>query len=226
MQRHKDIIVNAILRRRYHGRVFISGTGRAGTTLLVQLMSDLGLNTGFSSETAATGDASSGPSRYFEVARAGLERDPFDPQNPFIVKSPFLCDFLPRIVASGIDIDHIFIPIRRLEDAAESRRLVQAQSHCEPAAAPVPGGLFGTDEPEKQDLVLAQKLYRLVYNATCHNIPMTFLDFPRFAYDADYAFAKLQGMLPLTSRSAFKAIHSKRVRRDLIHDFEKLSTAE
>jgi hypothetical protein len=221
MQRHKNILRNAILCRRYRGRVFISGTGRAGTTLLIQLMSDLGLNTGFSSETATTGDASSWPSRYFEMARAGLERDPFDPHNPFIVKSPFLCDFLPRIVASGIDIDHIFIPIRRLEDAAESRRLVQAQSGCEPAGAPVPGGLLGTEAPEKQDLVLAQKLYRLVYNATCHNIPMTFLDFPRFAYDADYAFAKLQGMLPLTPRSAFKAVHAKRVRGDLIHDFKK-----
>lgn len=100
MLRHHDASSDTIPAERFVGRVFISGTGRTGTTLLVQLLSDLGLNTGFSPETATTGDASSGPARYSATVRAGLERDPFDPANPFIVKSPFLCDFLPRVVGS------------------------------------------------------------------------------------------------------------------------------
>ena len=50
------------------GRILISGTGRAGTTFLVQLLTELGLDTGYS-------DPERVAMTYSEQARAGLEWD-------------------------------------------------------------------------------------------------------------------------------------------------------
>ena len=78
------------------GRLYISGTGRAGTTFLMQLFTELGLDTGFK----RVSDNKS----YFPTARAGLEQDLFDRKGPRIVKSPFLCDHVDDVLAAGFKI--------------------------------------------------------------------------------------------------------------------------
>jgi len=74
--------------------IVITGTGRAGTTFLVQLLTHLGLDTGFDVDTI---DLS-------PIARASLETDIRDPNAPYIVKSPFLCDLAEEVVASSVRI--------------------------------------------------------------------------------------------------------------------------
>jgi hypothetical protein len=64
--------------------VIISGTGRAGTTFLVQLLTELGLDTGLTDSHTDI----------FENCNAGMEKDLREPDAPYIVKSPFLCDYL------------------------------------------------------------------------------------------------------------------------------------
>jgi hypothetical protein len=56
----------------------ISGTGRAGTTFLVVLLTRLGLDTGFAEETMMID----------EIARAGLEHAFIEPTSPYLIKSP------------------------------------------------------------------------------------------------------------------------------------------
>ena len=68
--------------------VIISGTGRAGTTFLVQLLTALGLDTGFDSPTSGI----------FENCRAGMEWDLRHPNAPYIIKNPWLCDYLHEIM--------------------------------------------------------------------------------------------------------------------------------
>ncbi|MEK6322241.1 MAG: hypothetical protein AABN33_11210 [Acidobacteriota bacterium] len=63
--------------------VVISGTGRAGTTFLVQLLTHLGLNTGLDVNTM----------ELYPIARAGLEMDIRDANAPYIVKDPFLNNY-------------------------------------------------------------------------------------------------------------------------------------
>ena len=104
------------------GRIYISGTGRAGTTFLISLLTEIGLDTGFSS---AEGDGS-----YYETARAGLEKDIFDRDGPAIIKSPFLCDHLDEIIALGMSVSHIIIPVRNFQDAAKSREFVQRRQQA------------------------------------------------------------------------------------------------
>src|SRR5882762_280395 len=70
--------------------VVITGIGRAGTTFLVQLLTNLKLETGYTAETLQKG--------IDENARAGLENDVQNDKAPYIVKSPWFCDYAAEVV--------------------------------------------------------------------------------------------------------------------------------
>lgn len=186
-------------------KIVITGTGRAGTTFLVQLLTKLGLDTGYTPETLQRD--------YFNHCSAGLEHDLEHPKAPFIVKSPLLCESLPGIMERRtIVIDHAIIPMRALDDAAKSRIRVGGEGET-------PGGLWGTDRAEDQKAVLAEKFHQLIHTLTAHDIPHTFLNFPQFARDADYTFRKLSWLFPHVSHEEFVAIFRATARPDLIHTF-------
>ena len=136
------------------GKVFISGTGRAGTTLLVQLLTELGLDTGF--------DRSSLDESYFSSARAGLEWDLSDRNGPRFQKSPFLCDRLGEIVSRGDKIDLLIVPVRAISDAAKSRLKVQFETTGKEDGDAVAGGLWSTSSGSEQETILREKLTKLV----------------------------------------------------------------
>lgn len=186
-------------------KIVITGTGRAGTTFLVQLLTKLGLDTGYTSETLQRD--------YFNHCSAGLEHDLEHPEAPLIVKSPLLCESLPGIMERRtIVIDHAIIPMRALDDAANSRIRVGGEGET-------PGGLWGTGQAEQQKAVLAEKFHQLIHTLTVHDIPHTFLNFPQFARDADYTFRKLSWLFPHVSREDFIATFRSTARPDLIHNF-------
>ena len=82
---------------RHH--VVISGTGRSGTSFLVQLLTHLGLHTGYNEESVAL------PS----IERAGLELDVRLSDAPYIIKSPWLCDYIGEVLSNpDIQIDTPF----------------------------------------------------------------------------------------------------------------------
>lgn len=189
-------------------KVIITGTGRAGTTFLVRLLTTLGLDTGYTPKNW--------PRDYFAHCDAGLERDLAAPDAPYIVKNPALCETLESILADGrVLIDHAFIPIRELEAVASSRIRVGGADES------VPGGLLKNPNPVFQKAVLAEMFHRLVHTLVARDIPHTFLLFPRFACDADYAYVRLRpilGYMPLeTFRKAFALVSNPA----LIHDFSR-----
>ncbi|MGJ0515811.1 MAG: class I SAM-dependent methyltransferase [Methylomicrobium sp.] len=190
--------------------VIISGTGRAGTTLLVQLLTTLGFDTGFQD----------GGGEVFENCNAGLEIPLTKLHAPFIVKDPRLCDYLEdSILNHNKVIEHAIIPVRKLYDAAQSRRDVQNRtketlnSNNNP-----PGGLWDTLSGEDQEGVLAKKFFKLVYILTKYKIPVTFLEFPRFAVDPDYLYDALAPIFHI-NREKFNAAFIKVVEPNAIHQF-------
>lgn len=182
--------------------LIIAGTGRAGTTVLVELLAACGLDTG------------SDQMRYFARSNAGLERA-FDPDtSPYVVKNPYLSDDLPRLLEEGLDpslIDAVIVPVRDLDDAANSRIAVFAAHGLR-----APGGLWREQRPSRQRALLAESFYRLVTSASDHGIRVVTLSFPDFVDDPEYAWRSLDGVLPGVDHATFLDVFRATVRRELV----------
>ena len=190
---------------RHH--TIISGTGRAGTTLLVRVLTRAGLDTGFTPETFPIDPVSAG----------GLELDIREPGCPTIVKSPWIASYIGEVLADPtIAIDHAIICMRDLYSAAESRRRVQRVAGD---AREAWSGLFMTRRAKDQERVLAELFHQLIFHLTAHNVPLTFLHFPRFARDAEYLADTLRPVFPSLSRTALTAALRAEVSPELIHTF-------
>lgn len=185
-------------------RIVITGTGRSGTTLLVQILTDLGFDTGFSSDA-----------RIDESTNAGLETRLDAPDAPRIVKSPNLSRRLDEILTAGAAVvEHVIIPMRDLEVAAASRvRATRYGSNLH-----VRGGLFGTTNAAKQQEALALLNYQLMYTLAKHDVPHTLLLFPRFANDGDYLYEHLSFLDPAIPRERWVEVVAARARPELIHE--------
>ncbi|MGA3113216.1 MAG: hypothetical protein ABSF90_02150 [Syntrophobacteraceae bacterium] len=201
---------------RHH--VIISGTGRAGTTFLVQLLTALKLDTGF--ENPASGIS--------PESNAGMELDIRQANAPYIIKSPWLCDHLDEAIRGNpIIIDHAIVPIRDLYSAAESRRAVSKKSAL--SSRPdddVPGGLWHTKVPEKQESVLTRQLYNLFFVIAKHDIPVTLLHFPRLVNEPEYLYKKIAFLLPNIGYDVFLQYFREVGKPELVHDFKPILNAE
>lgn len=185
-------------------KIIITGTGRAGTTFLVRLLTELGLDTGFTRENWRE--------HVHAHCAAGLEKDLAAPDAPRIVKDPDLCERLPAILAAGrIVVEHALVPVRELEAAAASRVRIGANA---------PGGLVGTADADHQRAVLAERFHHLVETLVQHDIPHTFLAFPRFACDAAYCYERLHFLLDGVTFREFEAAFARVADPKLIHQFQ------
>lgn len=190
--------------------LIISGTGRCGTTFLVQLFTVLSLDTGF-----ADPSSSISPN-----CNAGMEWDIRHPNAPYIVKSPWLCDFLDDLLDAGrIIIDHAIIPVRDLYSAAESRRNVTRRTDKALHTGDIPGGLWHTDRPEQQEAILANQLYKIIYTIAKRDIPMTLMYFPRLVHDPKYLYGKIEFALKGIGYERFSEAYGRVVKPELVHEF-------
>lgn len=165
------------------GHILISGTGRAGTTLLVKYFTVLGFDTGFPSDATTLG------------TNTGLEL--VEEPRPYIIKSPLYATSIGSLLDRGaLAIKCCIVPVRRLSDAAESRRRVYQE------ALPVGGqqyamdqpGSITTNDPNNQETVLALGFYGLIEALVRHRVPLHFLYFPAFAESADELYMGLRSI--------------------------------
>lgn len=152
----------------------ISGTGRAGTTLLMRILGRAGMNIGFDMNNLPID----------QIAHAGLELDLRDKPDCDIVKSPHIASYIEEAFDDKeIAIDRAIICMRPLFDVAESRRKVQKLNSTD---AEVAGGLTYTSDPELQESVLAQMFFNLLFHLSKNEVPIIFLHYPRFALNSAY----------------------------------------
>ncbi|MEQ9409320.1 MAG: hypothetical protein RIK87_16410 [Fuerstiella sp.] len=206
--------------------VIVTGTGRAGTSFLVELLTRLGQDTGFSANDLV--------SKKCRNARAGLEHDVRSSRCPYIVKSPQFCDHAEEVIRrDDIVIDHMFIPIRDLGAAAESRRHVERTASTDLPLVrrliyrlgiwPPPGGLWRTHStvPGEQESVLSVQIYNLVLALADTSVPVTFLRYPRLVTDGPYLFSKLNPVLQNVSSETFASVFGGTSRPELVHQFNE-----
>ena len=187
-------------------KIVITGTGRAGTTLLVRLLDELGLDTGL----AAGQLTPYGPS-----VRAGLECRVDDPDGPTVVKDMTL-GFRMRAVLEGgeVRIAHVLLPTRRLDIAAASR--VRAAGY---GRLPFRrGALTGTMRPSEQERVLEGMRAEILGALAEFEVPYTELEFPRFARDAPYTHQALGFLVPWATLEDVQVALASVVRPELIHE--------
>jgi hypothetical protein len=212
-------------------KVIITGTGRAGTTFLVHLLTELGLDTGYApsevqghiNSRCHAGLEYEGWGRRRKRTVSDWLRQPKHaihdllngpPPAPYIIKSPALCETLGQLITGrDLAIDHVYIPIRNLEAAALSRVRVGG------AHGSVPGGLWKTDNPLQQKAVLAEMFFNLVHTLALHDLPHTLLLFPRLVEDWVYVRQKLSFLVKDIDPKSFRAAFEKVADRSLVHDF-------
>jgi hypothetical protein len=192
-------------------KVIITGPGRSGTTFLMQLLTDLGFDTGFDQESMQVSD----------LSHAGLEQGLFTrphrkaPLTPnYIIKSPLISDNLQLgCEREDLVVDHVYIPIRPIEDVARSRARVSdlAPDH--------PGGLDQGLDLEGQMNRTARSLYTLLDTITRYDLPHTFIAFPRLTQEPQYLYQRLQFLCSGIDYVSFRRAFESRVKPELVHNF-------
>ena len=207
------------------GHILIGGTGRAGTTLLVQWFTAMGFDTGFTLEEAqGGGDPISHGGLEHALSRTLAAGEPL----PHVAKSPWFGPKLAAYVARGeLRVEAAIVPLRDLYAAAESRRQVSTRAE-EAGLDPHkhPGGILGAgrigDEArKKQERQLARRFYELVHTLVALDVPIFFLRFPEFARGEQDLYAALEPLLVRhgVREDLARAALARVVRPELIHDF-------
>jgi hypothetical protein len=210
--------------------LLIAGTGRAGTSVLVKYLAELGLNTHIAVQGKASWD---------EDAHAGLEDLILHggEELPYVVKSPWLHEFVDEVLErDDITIDGVIIPVRNLADAASSRSIRELQNvhrvHERMAEenktwdtwGTTPGGILYSLNPLDQARLLAVGFHHLIERLTRADVPIYLLAFPRFTEDPEYLFSTLKDCLPSSiDLDAAFAAHRSVVDLDKVRVAEELS---
>ena len=197
-----------------------------GLPFWVGLLTRLGLETGFSADDIV--------STQFKDSRAGLEYDVRHKDCSYIVKSPWFCDYAEEVICrDDIVIEHVFIPVRGLNAAAESRRHVFKSSVSNlPFVSRLKqmirprkfgGGLWHTRSSKqgRQEEILLRQIYKLMLAISDTTVPVTFMRYPRIIKDSQYLIDKLKPVLGNITYKSFCSVFSKTVRPELVHSFDK-----
>jgi hypothetical protein len=171
--------------RRHHA--VIAGTGRAGTTFLVQFFAACGIETGDVTELD-------------ERANAGLEIPLNSPNAPYLAKDPWLYTYCDSLDLNELAIDVVILPLRDLHDAAASR-LIQEKSRVIEGMSDhfafsneygvVSGGSVYSLETLDLERQLAVGFYKVLHWAVANDLRVILADFPRLVDDRDYLLDSL-----------------------------------
>ena len=190
----------------------ITGTGRSGTTFIVEVLTALGVDTGFD---------------YINIqkhvhSRAGLEINLLEAVSPpYVIKDPsFMLYFQDVIERKDLVLDHVFIAIRDVYAASQSRRYVETITDKQKYNdGGVPGGLTGTLNPEEQESVLLSRMFDLALQLSQTDCDITYLHYPLLVEDSEYLYVKLRPILKGVSQKQFDEVFNLIVDRGLTHKF-------
>ncbi|MFX1716116.1 hypothetical protein [Paraburkholderia sp. A1RO-5L] len=208
--------------------LLIAGTGRAGTSFLVQYLTACGLETHQTLHPDAKLD---------ENANAGLEDVPVPGVDmPYVLKSPWLYEFVERLLErDDIQLDAVVMPMRDIVEAATSRVTLSLQErfgniHLDQEHTlwetwgTAPGGVVYSLNPIDQARLLAMGFHQVIHALVHKDVPIVFLDFPRLVTDGDYLFEQLRPVIgsKVSWETAIEA-HRKTARPEFVRTGNELS---
>jgi len=157
-------------------KIYITGTGRCGTTFLIKLFTFLKFDTGYTKENYE---------RHVNTnCNSGMERRYND--NFHVLKNPTFINQIENIIAEKtINIEAFIIPIREYNASAQSR--VNHGRRC--------GGLWNASDKKSQTEFYHSIMAKYLYHMVKHEIKTIFLDFDAMVNDKQYLFDKLTPVL-------------------------------
>lgn len=162
--------------------IFITGPGRSGTSFLMQLLTRLGMDTGFEPYNE----------RYSDVIRAGCELSlSFFHElegAPKYIKGPTWAYYLKYMVVNQrADVEHVVMPLRDLTESAISRLDAGLQFMMDKEYVQLPG----EHVVEVQENILAMLTGKVLEACYLYEIPLTLMSFPRLVQDEQYCYDKM-----------------------------------
>lgn len=196
------------------GKVIVTGTGRSGTSFLMQILTACHLPTGYDNPFTD----------WYMRNLGGMDRNLHTKMTPDevaelpkIVKDPRACRRLESLVEGGVIYpEHVIICIRDVEASARSfvsaKNIWIADDPDDPDSFRL-GSADKCDVDEQQvKQWLERVLGRLFVTLATHEIPYTTVAFPRMIHDADYLYDKLSevpGMMSAINRDGFVKVHGR-----------------
>lgn len=169
-------------------KVVIGGTGRAGTTFLMKVLTYLGLNTGFSVEEF---DGHIDPKTLGGLEVVGTQRE----RDAYFIKSPNYSFQIPRL-ANQYKIDYAIICIRDLHDAAMSRVNNGLKN----------GGLWMASDFESQKNHNLKAVYQFIYDCSVYCIPVKIINFQSLILGKDCAVHTIMQITGLSKKDVIQTI--------------------
>lgn len=212
---------------RHH--LLIAGTGRAGTSYLVQYLTACGLETHLTRNPDSWID---------ENANAGLEDFPEKNADlPYVIKSPWLYEFVEDLLArDDIRVDAVIVPMRDLVEAATSRVVNELRARLGREDIPgeltrwhtwgtVPGGTVYSLNPIDQARLLSMGFHQVIHACVKKRVPLIFLEFPRFITDGEYLYEQLRSVLRGIDSSAAMRAHAQTAQPDKVRIGDELANS-
>lgn len=162
--------------------ILITGTGRAGTTFLMRLLTFLELDTGFTRDDMNDS--------IFRVSNSGLERD--DLKHKYVKQM----NFYHSIPALKDRLECVWLPVRDVDATSKSRERLGF----------VAGGMWCARTLAEQRTQNIQVIGTVLHDCTVHNVPLKVIDFKRMVTDCDYLFDTLGLGVP---RERFRAAYDE-----------------
>ena len=157
-------------------KIYISGTGRCGTTFLIKLFTFLNFNTGYTKQNYMRS--------IVKNCNSGMERRYND--NFHVLKNPNFINEIENIVTDkSIIIEAFIIPIRDYNVSAQSRVKYDRSA----------GGLWNASDKKTQIVFYHSVMAKYLYHMVKHEIKTIFLDFDAMVNDKQYLFEKLSPVL-------------------------------
>jgi hypothetical protein len=154
-------------------KIYITGTGRCGTTFLIKLFSFLNFDTGYNKDNYTN--------YISENCNSGMERKYNDDYH--IIKNPNIIYNISLILQdTSIKIKLIIIPIRNYKLSAISRTNHKNKT----------GGLWNANDEKTQIQFYNKIISNYIFFMTKYEINTIFLDFDKMVNDKSYLFDKLK----------------------------------
>jgi len=169
------------------GKIIITGTGRAGTSFLVVLLTRLGLDTGYKPYIEDFNETIRAGCEYKLFSNDSKRQQKLLKNTPRILKHPKFSHKLEKLLEKKlIKVDHLIVPVRNIKHAAKSRIKVHRRWKIKGISS--------------QEQVLAWALGKITATAINHNLPVTFIKYPQLVQDPSYCFKKLSPIFKLNKK--------------------------